>query len=167
MTADLLRTLYGYDGWATRVLLDVAEGLPAEQWLAPASTGMRPIRDTFVHLCVTQQRWRSWWDGSLPVEEAIQLTLDPAQFVDVVAVRALIQEQRAALDAFVAGLSDADANRPLNALAPSGERVASPLWQTMLHLANHGTQHRSEIAAQLSDLGRSPGSLDLMRYLWR
>jgi uncharacterized damage-inducible protein DinB len=39
-----------------------------------------------------------------------------------------------------------------------------PVWQMLLHLANHGTQHRSEAALLLTGAGRSPGDLDLIDY---
>jgi uncharacterized damage-inducible protein DinB len=39
------------------------------------------------------------------------------------------------------------------------------LWHLLLHLANHGTQHRSEAAVLLTDYGHSPGDLDLIVYL--
>ena len=35
----------------------------------------------------------------------------------------------------------------------------------LTHLLNHGTQHRSEAAALLTQAGRSPGELDLIVYL--
>jgi uncharacterized damage-inducible protein DinB len=38
------------------------------------------------------------------------------------------------------------------------------LWQTMLHVTNHGTQHRSEAAALLTQAGHSPGDLDLIDF---
>ena len=41
-----------------------------------------------------------------------------------------------------------------------------PLWQQLAHLANHSTQHRSEVAEMLTQMGRSPGDLDLMQYLF-
>ena len=34
-----------------------------------------------------------------------------------------------------------------------------PLWQQLAHLANHSTQHRSEVAEMLTQMGRSPGDL--------
>jgi uncharacterized damage-inducible protein DinB len=39
------------------------------------------------------------------------------------------------------------------------------LWHTMLHLVNHGTQHRSEAAALLTDFGHSPGDIDFVYFL--
>jgi uncharacterized damage-inducible protein DinB len=34
----------------------------------------------------------------------------------------------------------------------------------LVHVVNHGTQHRAEAAALLTDEGRSPGELDLINY---
>lgn len=42
-----------------------------------------------------------------------------------------------------------------------GESTTLPLGHTMLQVVNHGTQHRSEVALLLTELGHSPGDLDL------
>ena len=39
-----------------------------------------------------------------------------------------------------------------------------PVWQMLVHVVNHGTQHRAEAAALLTAEGRSPGELDLINY---
>ncbi len=44
----------------------------------------------------------------------------------------------------------------------SGKRV---LWHCLLHVVNHGTQHRSEAAAILTGYGYSPGGLDFTMFL--
>jgi uncharacterized damage-inducible protein DinB len=39
------------------------------------------------------------------------------------------------------------------------------LWHCLLHVANHGTQHRAEAAAILTAYGASPGDLDVTLFL--
>ena len=39
-----------------------------------------------------------------------------------------------------------------------------PIAQMLQHLANHGTQHRSEAALLLTQAGRSPGDLDMILF---
>lgn len=162
MLAEALRTLYAYNRWASGRLLDTVAQLTPEQFLAPGGPGVRSVRDGLVHLIRTQRSWLSWWNGSLSADEAYRLTLDPADFPDVAAVRAAWEAVERDTRAFVEGLSDADAARVFEHILPNGMHWRMPLWQMMLHVANHGTQHRAEITAQLSGFGHSPGDLDLL-----
>jgi hypothetical protein len=41
-----------------------------------------------------------------------------------------------------------------------GYRPRRPLWQSMLHVVSHSTQHRAEVGMYLQTLSRSPGDLD-------
>jgi uncharacterized damage-inducible protein DinB len=46
-----------------------------------------------------------------------------------------------------------------------GNPNAFPPWPLILHQANRQTQHRSEATVMLTNLGNSPGDLDLVVYL--
>jgi len=47
----------------------------------------------------------------------------------------------------------------------SGEPFQNIHWHLMVHLVNHGTQHRSEAAVMLTDFGHSPGDIDFLFFL--
>jgi uncharacterized damage-inducible protein DinB len=166
MLANALRTVYQYNQWATERLLDTADRLTPEQLHTPGNAGHGSVRDTLVHLISAQRRWLLWWNGSLPALEAYNFRIDPADLPDIVAVRAAWEALEEDAQAFVGGLTDTDVERIYEFTLPDGTEVRFPLWQMMLHVANHGTQHRSEVAAMLTGFGHSPGILDLISYLW-
>ncbi len=166
MFVEALRALYGYNRWATERVLEAAAGLSPEQLLMPGTAGHGSIRNTLVHLIAAQRGWLSWWNGTLTAEEAIALRPDPVDFPDLAAVRAAWEGLEGETEAFVSGLNEDQAARVYSNPMPDGTTFRMPLWQMMLHVANHGTQHRSEVAAMLSGFGHSPGNLDLLAYLW-
>ncbi len=66
---------------------------------------------------------------------------------------------------FLARLKDEDLLRVVSYKNTKGRPLAYPLWQLMAHVVNHGTQHRAEAAAMLTELGHSPGDVDLVYFL--
>ncbi len=165
MLVEAVRLMYAYTNWATGRVLETAKACTNEEWLAPQSAGRGPVRDTLVHMVNAQRGWLSWWDGSRDRDPALLTQLDPAAFPDAAAVQAAWTAVHAATDRFLAGLTDETLQQEFERLASNGVPMRLPLWQMMLHVANHGTQHRSEVAAMLSAFGHSPGDLDLVRYL--
>ena len=47
-----------------------------------------------------------------------------------------------------------------------GEDEELPLWQALLHVANHGTDHRAQILRLLNDLGVTTISQDYIFYIY-
>ncbi len=85
-----------------------------------------------------------------------------ADFPTLQSIRARWQEEEEQLQRFLTTLHDEDLSRELRYVRMARDQVfTQPLWQTMLHLINHQTQHRSEIAMQLTALGHSPGELGM------
>ena len=67
--------------------------------------------------------------------------------------------------AFLAGLTDDDLQRIVHYRTTKGVQGENPLWQLLLHVVNHGTQHRAEAAIMLTQHGCSPGDVDLIVFL--
>jgi uncharacterized damage-inducible protein DinB len=68
------------------------------------------------------------------------------------------------MDGFLGALTSDQLAKTVAYTNTMGERYAYPVWQMMVHLVNHGTHHRSELAEMLTQLGSPPPSLDLLVY---
>jgi uncharacterized damage-inducible protein DinB len=157
---DVIRIFSDYHTWANERILAACDGLSDAQFVAAGSASFSSIRDTLVHTMWAQWNWLLRWRG-----EPNPPRFDPAAYPDVGAVR----RHWAAIDgethAFVAGLDEAALETTCRYVNSRDEPMAHPLWQLMLHQVNHGTQHRSEVAAILTEYGHSPGWMDFTVYL--
>ena len=123
-------------------------------------TNGNSIRDILVHLLSAQNVWL--WrmqNGSTPSP------LEPLEFSTV----AMVYQRWTAIDqatqAFLDSLDETTLATTRSYINFQGEANAYPIWQMLYHQANHAMQHRSEIAWLLTQLGRSPGLLDLLYYV--
>jgi uncharacterized damage-inducible protein DinB len=156
---DIL-TLYEYNQWANAKILNAAAGVTREQFIAPASFPHGGLRSTLVHTMFAEWIWRQRWQGTSPA-----FRLKPEEFptVESLCVR-WAEEERQLMD-FVHALSDERLNDTIHYQNTSGKPFTRVLWHMMAHVVNHGTQHRAEAAALLTDFGHSPGDIDLIYFL--
>lgn len=151
MRAAEMRFVWDYYYWATWRLLAAAEGLSDEEFTAPRPGG-HSLQHLFVHTMSAERGWRTGFQtGERPPRLALE------DFPNLASVVERWRAEEALTKEFVASLDDAGLDRPFI--------EGLPLWQFLLHVANHGTQHRSEAALILTELGRSPGDLDLSFFM--
>jgi uncharacterized damage-inducible protein DinB len=174
MKTDEVNLLYAYDDWAMRRILATCTQLSAEQYAAPA--GETSLRATLVHILDAALAWRSGFEGYVVAADAPRESLPAAQpwdhtdltEADVPTLDALKerwQAEESAMRAYLASLRDEDLEGFVRYLIPGGIVRERVLWHCLVHLVNHGTQHRSEAAALLTRYGRSPGDLDFTAFL--
>ncbi len=160
MLTDVVRNLYDYNAWANARVLDAAAALTPEQFVAPGGASFDSVRDTLAHTMHAQWLYLERWHGRAP-----RAWPEVSAFADVAALRARWDEIERETRAFVATLDDARLAAPLSYVNMQGETWTYPLWQQMLHQVNHATQHRSEAAVLLTQMGHSPGWLDLLYFV--
>jgi uncharacterized damage-inducible protein DinB len=146
-----IQFLFAYDRWATERVLAVLDGVPDDIWTRMDAVGDRGLGGILVHQLGAAQRWR----------HAIQQTgqeprPEEAPLPSIDELRSWWIEEWQAVDTWLPTLSQ-------GLLDYVHEGVA--VWQMLAHVANHGTQHRSEAAALLTATGRSPGEIDMIFYV--
>lgn len=153
-----LRFLYDYNTWATQRVLDAAERLRLQQFVA-GQDGHEAIRDLLVHTVWAQWLWLERCQGASPQE-----IWQPGQYPYVATLTARWHEVDSATHAFLARLAPEDLEQVVSYQNFAGETWRYPLWQALMHQANHAQQHRSEAALLSTRAGSSPGSLDLLVF---
>jgi len=160
-TRDML-TLYDYNYWATRRILAASEHVSQEQFLIPTTHSFGSLRGTLVHTLDSECAWRMLCQHqTLAYFRAMEEDAFPT--VDVVAQR--WGEEEHAMREYLAHLTDDDLTEYIRYTTPEGDKRERVMWHCLLHVVNHGTQHRSEAAAILTEYGHSPGDLDFTAFL--
>jgi uncharacterized damage-inducible protein DinB len=162
MRRDNILHLFAYNTWANERILAAAAGLSEAEYTADVpGLSHGSVRATLVHTLAAEIIWRRRC-----VEGVWPTTLLQAADVPTFAVlRQRWAAEDAALRQGVAGLTDEALAAPLAYKTTRGAPMTDTLWLILLHVLNHGTQHRAEAAVALTAFGRSPGDVDLIVYL--
>jgi len=156
---DWIHKLYAYNEWANRRVLAAATGLNDAE-LREDRAGMESIGETLRHIARAQHGWVSFWTAT---ERTRIAELPEAGVME--AIGELFRSSRDELRMFVESLDGSSLERTYEDTDDEGRPVTFHLWEMMVHVMNHGTQHRSEAAAALTVLGRSPGDLDFCDFI--
>ena len=103
----------------------------------------------------------TWFSGLRGVE--IPGPLDPATFVDRNSIRAQWDAVEERMRDYLAVLRD---DMLLDKPFAEGEDKDLILWQVLLQVANHGTDHRAQVLKLLNDLGVKTVSQDYIFYAY-
>jgi len=160
MKKNEILDLYRYNSWANARILNATSNVSPEQFLNPGAFCFGDLRGTLVHILFAEWIWRRRWEGHAPTE-----WLKPEDIPSFDKLHTYWQAEEDLLMAFVKNVSDENLGSVIRYKQMSGESRENTLWHLMVHLVNHGTQHRSEAAAMLTEFGHSPGDIDLVIFL--
>jgi uncharacterized damage-inducible protein DinB len=157
LNAAAFRDFYEYHFSENRKLWErYIRPLPADQFSRPAAYSQGSVRDQLLHILSADEAWF----GDLRAEMPPPL---PADTSDLNLIRQHWDRVEQAMRAYLAGLRDGMlAEKPI-----SGEDQGLYLWQILLHVVNHGTDHRAQILRLLNDLGVQTGYQDYIFYVYQ
>jgi uncharacterized damage-inducible protein DinB len=160
MNLQDVRTLLDYHYWARDRVLEAAGLLTQEQYTRDLGSSFRSVRDTLVHLYSGEWNWYSRWQGVSPTA-----MLSPLEFPDVTTLRTPWVDHEGKMRAFVEGLGEEGITRVIEYKMLDGRPGATPFWQMLQHLVNHGSYHRGQVTTMLRQLGAQPAkSMDLIAF---
>lgn len=156
---DIL-TLFDYNYWASaRIWKALLQVTPA-QFTAQNTSSYGSLRGTLVHILFAEVIWRRRIQGE---PQPVGLPRE-ADFPTPQSLVEFCQADERVQRAFLAGLSEEFLQSMLEYKNTQGVSFRNVVWNILAHVVNHGTQHRAEAAAMLTDFGHSPGDVDMILY---
>jgi len=164
MSIALIRELWDYHHWANRRLFDIALGLgdAVTGRAVGAQFSVPTLRGMFVHVYVSDLWWLRQWRGGPKADVGPDEQLPLASLGELRPIwDELISDQRR----FVTSLDEADLARVLEVKrSHDGQLYRRPLGTLLLHVPNHATHHRSEIATMLTMTSGAPPDTGINSY---
>lgn len=157
MQAQMLRHFVAYHVAENATLWTYVDQLSAAQFVADIAYAHGSIRNQLVHMLSVDATWLAGLRGQ-PIPEP----LDPTQYDSPMLLKAQWGVLAQQLQTYVSLISDADLmTQPL-----TDEDANLYVWQVLLHLVNHGTDHRAHLLRCLHEAGVKTVSQDYIFYAY-
>ncbi len=161
VSLETLATLFAFSRWAYAKTLESVEPLTAEEYSREVGGSFGSIRGTLVHLYGADWVWLERLHGrsprALPAGDGSIASLEQLR----PKWKTVEEDTRRIVD----GLTADRLETTLTYVNFAGETWTYTLGDALLHLANHGTYHRGQIATLLRILGKTPISTDYLRWI--
>ena len=158
MNANAFRHFYEYHFSQNRKIWEQVALLSQQEYTRYTNYSYGSARDLIVHMINVD---KSWFTG-LRGEEAPEW-MAPGEIEERSQLRLYWDEVEGQMRAYLAGLTDDQLNgKPF----PPGEDENLLAWQVLLHVVNHGTDHRAQLLRILHDMGVNTVSQDYIFYVY-
>jgi uncharacterized damage-inducible protein DinB len=157
---DDFLSLYAYNHWANRRVLEACAKLTQEQYVAEPAPGWASIRATVVHLAVVTEGWLRGLTGEVVgagSTEADLPTLEDAE--------RLLDRAYQNFDELLPLMTPEWLATPMT-LRGGGRSAVLPPWAVLRHVVNHATYHRGQIASKLKRFGIEQPATDFIFWMF-
>ena len=160
MNADSFRKFYDYHFAENRKIWEICNAsMTYEQFTQSVDYSHGCVRDQIVHIMNADEMWFSELRNAEPIELTPSAKVDDRKII-----RAHWDSVEQRMKAYLAHLQDDMLfEKPIK--EPEEDKDLF-VWQVLMHVANHGTDHRAQIHRLLKDLGIRTTSQDYIFYVY-
>ena len=157
LSVDLFKTFIEYHIDMSRRVWDSIDQITEEQFLADDAYSRGSIRNLMVHLANTDSNWLAGLKNIPEEEDAPKRKYE--DYPNRASVHAFSEGTAKDVADYVEALTEAE-------LGENPMDISNPRWQVLLHMINHGTDHRSTILQKLHEFGAPTFDQDFIMWLW-
>ena len=142
---DYIKHACNYTYWANRRYIAVAEGLSPEQLHKKQGHSWDDVQSVLLHMLSSEMVWLGRWNGESPKGH-----LDPGDYPTLSLIKEKWEQVEREMRLFIGRQTEASLETEVTYSNFAGQTFHVPLWQMLMHVPNHETHHRGELAAMFA-----------------
>lgn len=151
-----------YHGWAYATLFAALDALDEERYRLDTGLFFRSIHGTLDHLLLVDRLWY----GRLVGDPWQAVKLSDPMVADRTELREELLGRSACWRRYLESVTDADLAGIAEFRKIDGSPARLPRATCVLHVFNHGTHHRGQVSAVITQLGGKAPEMDLPYFLY-
>jgi len=155
---SVCRTNLEFMKWADEIMLAALLKVPSDRAGADTGSSFKSMLDTLTHVYLAELVWFKRIQGE---NKRLADLESPA---DATALAGAWTEMHKSWLAWAASMRPEDWPGPFTFRNSAGTEWTMPYWQAALHVVNHGSYHRGQLATMLRQAGIVPPATDLLLY---
>jgi uncharacterized damage-inducible protein DinB len=156
---DDFASLYAFNRWADRRVLEACRKLSAEQYAAEPVPGWSSVRSSIAHIAIVTEGWLRGVAG-----ETVESAPTEAELPTVDDADRLLDRAYQIFERTLPTLTP-DVLATPRTFSGRGRTVVLPPWAVLRHIVNHSTYHRGQVASKLKRLGVEAPATDMIWWV--
>ncbi len=159
-TPEEIARLFAFNRWANARILNSVADLSEDDYTRSVGGSFSTLGGTLAHLCGADWVWLERFRGRSPRELPAGRQASTPK-----ALREKWQEVEEGWAALASGLDSGRLRETLSYQSFAGEDFSRPVGEVFVHLVNHSTYHRGQVATLMRQLGQTPASTEYLMML--
>lgn len=159
MTLQEIKLLAAFNAWATNRVFDAVEGLEPEHYTRDLRSSHGSIHGTLVHLVGAERVWLARWTGA-PRQEF----LAPEEAPTLEDLKRIWNTTGFETAKFLGTLTDKKLLDTFTMTTSKGEHFTHSYRDSFLHLVDHSSYHRGQVASLMRQLGVTPPTTGMIAF---
>ncbi len=154
-----IEKLFNYHEWAMNAIFSSLQNFTEEEFTRDLGDGCGSVRDKVGHIIAADKIWLD------RIQKRAELIfLPPSYFSSISITKNLKEETKTNWKSYIASLQVADYYRDISYQNMKGESFETPLREILLHVLNHATYHRGQVASLIRRIKGSPPVTDFIQF---
>ncbi|MDX1960682.1 MAG: DinB family protein [Leptospiraceae bacterium] len=156
---ETIQILFNYNVWAQGRILEVLAEVSEEEFLRELPEGAGSIRNKLAHIMAAEDVWLQ----RIHKKDSPRM-IQPPEIDSKEVLISKISQTHSELEKLISSLDETKLQEGYRYKNLKGQEFESKLFEILLHVLNHGTYHRGQVASLIRRIKGKPPVTDMIEF---